>query len=446
MRLGLGYLHMRKLRNYFRRFGARKPFCADYAHLPILLLALLLSFSLCNFPWHRRSKMNSQLRHTLQRQNQALRFLATSPITPYGRAGPYRRIHAGLMSKRQDSTLLPTSTAASPRLFPCNSFAAFAHLQNQLQPLHSFRHFSSTPSTLYADQSHSEVKDPPRNPTENTADSKSESTNEPPPNGEQEQARKESEEESNEGSQEQKEKKKAPPPPPPHGDKSPWQVFTETLRSEFKASKEWNESTKALASSAHQFTENESIKRARAAYTAASGTATSATTSALKSTGKAIGQGAAWTWETPMIKGVRSGVNVTAKGIDIATKPVRETAAYKKTVGTVKQVIDDGSSSKYGGWVEKEERRKQRELRELNEIGGGRVKPAEKMEEDPKFVSPPNYMPSSTLSSYYTSLTSSVILFEANIIPPSPAPAPTSPCTKTPPGANPGPTSNRNPA
>ncbi|KAL9115060.1 MAG: hypothetical protein Q9187_007354, partial [Circinaria calcarea] len=181
-------------------------------------------------------------------------------------------------------------------------------------------------------------------------------------------------------------KKEAPPPPPPHGDKTPWQVFTETLRTEFKASKEWNESTKALASSAHQFTENESVKRARAAYTAASETATSTTSSALKSTGKAIGQGAAWTWDTPVVKGVRAGVSLTGKGIDKATKPVRETKVYKKTVGSVKEVIDDGSSSRYGGWTEKEERRKQRELRELNEskTSGKLGKRIEKMEEDPQ--------------------------------------------------------------
>ena len=187
-------------------------------------------------------------------------------------------------------------------------------------------------------------------------------------------------------SADEKGKKKPPPPPPPHGDKSPFQVFMDTLRSEFKASKEWNESTKALASSAHQFTENESVKRARAAYTSASGAAGSVTSSALKSTGKALGQGAAWTWDTPVVKGVRAGVNLTGKGIDIATKPVRETKAYKKVVGDVKEVIDDGSSSRYGGWTEKEERRKQRELRELNESKGmGRSgKRIEKLEEDPK--------------------------------------------------------------
>ncbi|KAL8770103.1 MAG: hypothetical protein Q9209_004141 [Squamulea sp. 1 TL-2023] len=181
------------------------------------------------------------------------------------------------------------------------------------------------------------------------------------------------------------EKKEDTPPPPPHGNKSPWQVFTETLQSEFKASKEWNESTKAIASSAHQFTENESVKKARAAYSAASGAATSTTTSALRSTGKVIGQSAAWTWDTPVVKGVRTGVNLTGRGIEKATRPVRETQVYKTAVGGVKDVIDDGSSSRYGGWLEKEERRKQRELRELKEAAGTgrRSKRVEKMEEDP---------------------------------------------------------------
>ena len=179
---------------------------------------------------------------------------------------------------------------------------------------------------------------------------------------------------------------KEAPPPPPHGDKTPWQVFTETLSSEFKKSKEWNESTKALASSAHQFTESESVKRARAAYEAASGAASSKTSSALKSTGRAIGQGAAWTWESPVVRGVRKGVTATGKGIEKVTKPVRETQAYKTTVGSVKEAIDDGSSSRYGGWIEKEERRKQRQIREQNEAKTGGLHEAEKMEADPKWA------------------------------------------------------------
>lgn len=192
-------------------------------------------------------------------------------------------------------------------------------------------------------------------------------------------------EESTEGSQDQdskeekKEQKENAPPPPPHGDKSPWQVFRDTLQSEFKASKEWNESTKALASSAHQFTENENIKRARAAYEAASGAATTRTGAALKSTGQVIGKGAAWTWNTPVVKGVRKGVSATGQGLEKVTRPVRETEAYK----SVKDAIDDGSSSRYGGWIEKEERRRQRQLREQMELKSGKRR-AEQMVEDPK--------------------------------------------------------------
>lgn len=179
-----------------------------------------------------------------------------------------------------------------------------------------------------------------------------------------------------------KEGKEAPPPPPPHGDKSPWQVFTETLQSEFKASKEWNESTKALAAGAQQFTENESVRRAREAYESTTGAVSSTTAKVLKSTAGAVGQGAAWTWDTSVVKGVRTTVNATATVIEKGTRPIRETEAYKN----VKNVIDDGSSSRYGGWVEKEERRKKRELREAEEaaklgVHGRRVEVAK---EDPE--------------------------------------------------------------
>lgn len=196
----------------------------------------------------------------------------------------------------------------------------------------------------------------------------------------QKEEKKEEESEDKSQSEESKEdKKEQNAPPPPHGDKSPWQVFRETLQSEFKASKEWNESTKALASSAHQFTENENIKRARAAYEAASGAATTRTGAALKSTGRAIGQGAAWTWNTPVVKGVRKGVNATGQGLEKVTRPMRETEAYK----SVKDAIDDGSSSRYGGWVEKEERRRKRQLREEMETKSGKRR-TEQMVEDPK--------------------------------------------------------------
>ncbi|KAL7794341.1 hypothetical protein V8C37DRAFT_376312 [Trichoderma ceciliae] len=175
------------------------------------------------------------------------------------------------------------------------------------------------------------------------------------------------------GKEEGKEKKEDLPPPPPHGDKTPWQVFMETMNTELQKSQEWNESTKQIAASANQFAESESVRRAREAYEKSTGAISSTTSKAVKTTATAIGKGAAWTWDTSAMKGVRKAANVTGDALDKATKPIRDTDAYKN----VKDVIDDGSSSRYGGWVEKEERRKRREQLE-KERGGGEV-----LQEDP---------------------------------------------------------------
>lgn len=191
--------------------------------------------------------------------------------------------------------------------------------------------------------------------------------------------RKEKAEDKEAGDQEGK-NEKPPPPPPPHGNKTPWQVFTETLNSEFKASKEWNEGTQQLSGSIHDFTQNPNVQKARTAYTKATDTAATASTAALKSTASVIGSTAAWTWDTTVVKGVRKTVGAVGSGLDKATKPVRDTEAYKN----VKEVIDDGSSSRYGGWVEKEERRKKREALEAREVAAGRRRPAENLEEDPE--------------------------------------------------------------
>ena len=307
--------------------------------------------------------------------------LRSFPTSPYRTIATSRRIC-------NESPLAPSASATrllfTPEQYVLPLSPAHCPLQVHSSLLFRPRAFASSATGSRNTKQEEEVGDPPIEPGAG-----SEAGKDGPKRTSSDQKSDESSDESGEkaGEEGNKDQKKEDlPPPPPHGDKTPWQVFTETLKSEFQASKEWSESTKALASSAHQFTENESVKRARAAYSAASGAATSTTSSALKNTGKVIGQGAAWTWDTPVVKGVRSSVSATGRGLEKATRPVRETQVFKTAVGGVKDVIDDGSSSRYGGWVEKEERRKQRELRELNEAGGvGRPgKRVEKAEEDPK--------------------------------------------------------------
>lgn len=258
--------------------------------------------------------------------------------------------------------------------------SSFPALQSSFNPLN----FSNSLQTPSVHQFHSQaqlrkqakpkddIRDPPR----------PEATGKAPGAKESSQESSKAEGEKEEGGEKKDEGKKDAPPPPPHGDKSPWQVFTETLQSEFKQSKEWNEGTKALASGAKDFTESEAVRKARSAYGAATEAATSTTAKALKGTGKVIGQSAAWTWDTMPVKGIRAGVNITGQGLEKITRPVRETEAFK----SVRDVIDDGSSSRYGGWTEKEQRRLNRERREMQEAAksGRPMRRPENIEEDPE--------------------------------------------------------------
>lgn len=293
--------------------------------------------------------MNS-LRHTATRTPSNVHI--TSVARPAAQAAVYRR----LLQQTQTSNLRP---------FSSNSRSAIP-----LQPLPLRSRFLpdeiafATSRSFHQSSRLGQEKQAKEAPKEEAAEGESakKASGEESESASGGKEKKEGEGEGEEGKKEEKEKE-APPPPPPHGDKSPWQVFTETLQTEFKASKEWNESTKALAAGAQQFTENESVRRAREAYESTTGAVSSTTAKVLKGTAGAVGKGAAWTWDTAAVKGVRTTVNATASVIEKGTRPIRETEAYKN----VKNVIDDGSSSRYGGWVEKEERKKARELREAQE-------------------------------------------------------------------------------
>ncbi|KAF3193565.1 protein translocase subunit [Orbilia oligospora] len=276
-------------------------------------------------------------------------FITSSLVRQYSIP---RSIHA-----RTISTILSKYPTASER-------GQAAYL-NQSFPLVTFRGFHASTFLRLSD-----------------ASGKKEGEEKPKDGEEPGQESKEGEGEQKEEKGEKKEKEEAPPPPP-HGDKSPFAVFVETLQTEFKKSKEWNESTKAIADQAQQFTESDAVRAAREAYEKSSkvaGAATSATGETLKKVGGVIGKGAQWTWETPVMKAGRDAVKATGQGVEKMTRPIRETETYKTVKGNVQEVIDDGSSSRYGGYVEREERMRQRELREAKKGPGRKHEP---MVEDP---------------------------------------------------------------
>ncbi|KAF1833581.1 Tim44-domain-containing protein [Decorospora gaudefroyi] len=315
-----------------------------------------------------------------------------TPASAYGRAAAYRRISTLPAPSRHSAA--PTSLLSLPSLPPQSSASALPFLRSDFLPRDVpfrtspayARHFSSR-SALYEqaqkrkgvrEEEPEPVGDPKKSATSNgrTAETAGEEAKK---EGEEAKEKKDGEEETGEQNEEgkegQKKEKKDVPPPPPHGDKTPWQVFTETLKQEFQASKEWNEGTKQLGGALHDFSQNPQVQKAGQISEAAK----TKTTEALKATASAVGHGAAWTWDTMPVKGVRAAARVTGSGLEYATRPVRQTKAFQ----AVKETIDDGSSSRYGGWVEKEERRKRRELRELNELKRSGSKSLGPMEEDP---------------------------------------------------------------
>lgn len=281
-----------------------------------------------------------------QQYVKTIQTVASSQSSQYGRTAAYRRI--GHLS-----TLYPTALHTPPN---APSRAAL-FLPSINRSLHISRTLQQQAQQKPDPSPSEDIKDPPRQEGSDKSGPKTEDAK--------------SDEAKSEKEGEEKKDKKDAPPPPPHGDKTPWQVFRETFSTELKASKEWNDSTKQLAGEVQDFRESEGVKKASAAYDKTFGAAGRGVQGAAKVAGK----GAAFAWETPVVQGIRKGVNATGRGIEQATRPVRETEAFK----SVQQAIDDGSSSRYGGWIEKEERRKRRAERDARDP----TRKMENIEEDP---------------------------------------------------------------
>ncbi|KAF2833267.1 Tim44-domain-containing protein [Ophiobolus disseminans] len=321
--------------------------------------------------------------NTLARARWSIQQIPTTSSSAYGRAAAYRRI----------STTTPTPRPSTSLSFSSQN-SALPFLRSEFLPQDVLfrtssayaRHFSSHSPLHEQTQKQKPVKDEEPAPqpkakqpategnTEQAAgeQAKEEGEAKEKKAGEEEAGEQKEGEEGKDG----KKKKEDAPAPPPHGDKTPWQVFTDTLKQEFQASKEWNEGTKELSGSIHDFTQNPQVQKAKQL----SDEAKTKTAQALKATGRAVGHGAAWTWDTMPVKGVRAAARVTGSGLEYATRPVRQTKAFQ----AIAETVDDGSSSRYGGWTEKEERRKRRELRELNELQRTGGKPTGPMDEDPE--------------------------------------------------------------
>lgn len=133
--------------------------------------------------------------------------------------------------------------------------------------------------------------------------------------------------------------------------KSPLEVFFQTFRDEVKKSSELKDNIKALQDETGRVAESEAFKKAKEAYDKAQ-KGSSAAGKMAKKTAEAVGDVAHKAWESPVGKGVRTTVRTGAEAADKAFEPVRKTQVYKD----VSEIIDDGSSTAYGGFLTKEQR------------------------------------------------------------------------------------------
>ena len=149
-------------------------------------------------------------------------------------------------------------------------------------------------------------------------------------------------------------------PSPPPSANSPFRVFVDTFKAELKKSQELQDSVKALQGEAEKAGESDAYKKAKEAFEAASKRGAGAagiTTKAIRKTGEVLGSGVVKAWESPVGQVTRKTAAATADILDKTTKPIRDSEAFK----SISSTIDDGQSSRYGGFSTPESRKLARE-------------------------------------------------------------------------------------
>ena len=142
-----------------------------------------------------------------------------------------------------------------------------------------------------------------------------------------------------------------------NGQRSPIQVFRDTFKNEWKKSQELQDNIKTLQDASGRLGESDAYKKAKEAYAKAQKGST-IVGKTLKKTGETVEDIAVKAWDSDIGKKTREVASDTAKKIDESFEPVRNTQVYKD----VSDVIDDGSnSSRYGGFITREERKRLRE-------------------------------------------------------------------------------------
>ncbi|WVQ81631.1 hypothetical protein IAT38_003755 [Cryptococcus sp. DSM 104549] len=174
-------------------------------------------------------------------------------------------------------------------------------------------------------------------------------------------------------SSQSQQKKKAPEPEHNAAPQSPWKVFTQVLREEIEKNKGWQDNVKQLQGDVDKFADSAAMKRAKDVYEKTRITnliknnpriqsAVDDLQRAGISVQDAVHHALA---DSEVLKAISAATSRFVSAATSATQPIRDTQTYKTIAESIEEAFDDetGAGSRYGGYEEKEARRKKREAR-----------------------------------------------------------------------------------
>ncbi|CAE6402600.1 unnamed protein product [Rhizoctonia solani] len=151
--------------------------------------------------------------------------------------------------------------------------------------------------------------------------------------------------------------------------KSPFQTFVDVLKEEIQKNRELQQNVKQLQGDVDKFQDSEAMKRARDMYerARAKNPKLQAAAEELRKNGikisDAVGEAVRSLEASGFYQGITRATAAVSSAVATSTEPIRNTEAYKAISEAVAEALDDSGASRYGGYEEKDVRRKLREKR-----------------------------------------------------------------------------------
>ncbi|TYJ54333.1 hypothetical protein B9479_004998 [Cryptococcus floricola] len=172
--------------------------------------------------------------------------------------------------------------------------------------------------------------------------------------------------------------------------RSPWAVFTQVLKEEINKNKGWQDNVKQLQGDVDKMADSAAMKKMRESYEKArlanlikNNPRIQSAVTDLQKAGISVQDAVQHALrDSEVLKAISAASNRFVSATYDATAPIRDTKAYKLMAESIEEAFDDetGVGSRYGGYQEKEARRKKREMR-AKKAGRTAVK---RVEENPE--------------------------------------------------------------